>query len=99
MERPRRPAGRSHVAEHAFRPRAPAHRFPEARSAAPAWAGAERREDRNDSMAEHKVTIELGEQTLTISTGKVAKLAGGSALVQLGGTVVLVAASAAKAPT
>jgi polyribonucleotide nucleotidyltransferase len=47
-------------------------------------------------MAEQKVSVTLGEQTLTISTGKMAKLAGGSALVQLGGTVVLVAASAAK---
>jgi polyribonucleotide nucleotidyltransferase len=45
---------------------------------------------------EQKVSIELGAQTLTISTGKMAKLAGGSALVQMGGTVVLVAASAAK---
>ena len=45
---------------------------------------------------EQKVSIDLGEQTLTISCGKMAKLAGGSALVQLGGTVVLVAASAAK---
>jgi polyribonucleotide nucleotidyltransferase len=42
------------------------------------------------------VSLELGGQTLTISTGKWAKLAGGSAVVQLGGTVVLVAASAAK---
>ena len=47
-------------------------------------------------MAEQKVSIELGGQTLTITTGKMAKLAGGSAVVQLGGTVVLVAASAAK---
>jgi polyribonucleotide nucleotidyltransferase len=45
---------------------------------------------------EQKVSFELGTQTLTISCGKMAKLAGGSALVQLGGTVVLVAASAAK---
>src|SRR5262245_4942817 len=45
---------------------------------------------------EQRVTLELGGQTLTISTGKMAKLAGGSAVVQLGGTVVLVAASAAK---
>src|SRR5204862_6455881 len=35
-------------------------------------------------------------QTLMISTGKMAKLAAGSALVRLGDTVVLVAASAAK---
>ncbi len=47
-------------------------------------------------MAEHKVTIDLGGKELTISTGKWAKLAGGSAVVQLGGTIVLVASSAAK---
>jgi polyribonucleotide nucleotidyltransferase len=47
-------------------------------------------------MAEQKVSVQLGDQTLEISTGKWAKLAGGSAVVQLGGTVVLVAASAAK---
>ena len=47
-------------------------------------------------MAEQKLTVALGDQTLEISTGKMAKLAGGSAVVQLGGTVVLVAASAAK---
>jgi polyribonucleotide nucleotidyltransferase len=47
-------------------------------------------------MAEQKVTVQLGDQTLEISTGKMAKLAGGSAVIQLGGTVVLVAASAAK---
>jgi polyribonucleotide nucleotidyltransferase len=45
---------------------------------------------------EQNVTLELGGKTLTISTGKMAKLAGGSAVVQLGETVVLVAASAAK---
>ncbi len=50
-------------------------------------------------MPEHKIEIPLGDQTLTISTGKMAKLAAGSALVQLGDTVVLVAASAAKSPT
>jgi len=47
-------------------------------------------------MEEQRVTLDLGGQTLTISTGKWAKLAGGSAVVQLGGTVVLVAASASK---
>ncbi|MBI5709185.1 MAG: polyribonucleotide nucleotidyltransferase [Candidatus Eisenbacteria bacterium] len=47
-------------------------------------------------MEEQKVSVQLGDQTLQISTGKMAKLAGGSAVVQLGGTVVLVAASAAK---
>ncbi|MBI1798856.1 MAG: polyribonucleotide nucleotidyltransferase [Candidatus Eisenbacteria bacterium] len=49
-------------------------------------------------MAEQKVTVQLGEQTLEISTGRMAKLAGGSAVVQLGGTIVLVAASASKTP-
>ena len=49
-------------------------------------------------MQEHKVMVDLGGQTLTISTGKMAKLAGGSAVVQLGGTMVLVASSAAKTP-
>ncbi|HYM81437.1 MAG TPA: polyribonucleotide nucleotidyltransferase [Candidatus Limnocylindria bacterium] len=48
---------------------------------------------------EQTVSIEMGGQTITISTGKMAKLAGGSAVVQLGGTVVLVAASAAKTYT
>jgi polyribonucleotide nucleotidyltransferase len=47
-------------------------------------------------MAEQRVSIDLGGKDLTISTGKWAKLAGGSAVVQLGGTVVLVASSAAK---
>ncbi len=47
-------------------------------------------------MAEHKVSVDLGGKELTITTGKWAKLAGGSAVVQLGGTVVLVASSAAK---
>ena len=47
-------------------------------------------------MSEHKATIDLGGKELTITTGKWAKLAGGSAVVQLGGTVVLVASSAAK---
>ncbi len=49
-------------------------------------------------MPEHKVTVRLGDEEITISTGKMAKLAGGSALVQQGDTVVLVAASAAKHP-
>src|SRR5882672_11200751 len=47
-------------------------------------------------MEEQRVTLDLGGQTLNISTGKWAKLAGGSAVVQLGGTVVLVASSASK---
>ena len=47
-------------------------------------------------MAEQKVTVDLGGKELSISTGKWAKLAGGSVVVTLGGTVVLVASSAAK---
>ena len=47
-------------------------------------------------MAEQKVSVDLGGKELTISTGKWAKLAGGSAVVRLGGTIVLVASSAAK---
>src|SRR5262245_13290625 len=47
-------------------------------------------------MQEHSVSLDLGGQSLTINTGKWAKLAGGSAVVRLGDTVVLVAASAAK---
>ena len=50
-------------------------------------------------MGEQTVSLQIGEQTLTLSTGKLAKLAGGSAVVQMGGTVVLVAASAAKTAT
>jgi polyribonucleotide nucleotidyltransferase len=50
-------------------------------------------------MEEKTVSLELGGQTLTISTGKWAKLAGGSAVVRLGDTVVLVASSASKSPT
>src|SRR2546427_9439166 len=46
-----------------------------------------RREDRSDGMEpqEHKLELELGGQTLTISTGKMAKLAAGSAVGRLGG--------------
>src|SRR5215510_15437308 len=50
-------------------------------------------------MQEQNSTLQLGQQTLTISTGKWAKLAAGSAVVRLGDTVVLVASSAAKTPT
>src|SRR5262245_12539692 len=49
-------------------------------------------------MPEQRVTLELGAHPITISTGKMAKLAGGSAVAQQGHTVVLVAASAAKTP-
>src|SRR5262245_57191949 len=49
---------------------------------------------------EQSVSVDLGGgRMLTISTGRMAKLAGGSAVVQIGGTMVLVAASAAKTPT
>jgi polyribonucleotide nucleotidyltransferase len=45
---------------------------------------------------ERIVTAEVGEKTLTISTGKVAKQAGGSVVVQYGETVVLVTVVAAN---
>src|SRR5437016_12184 len=48
---------------------------------------------------EQSVTLDRGGRTLTISPCKMAKLAGGSAVVRLGDTVVLVAASAAKSPS
>jgi polyribonucleotide nucleotidyltransferase len=48
---------------------------------------------------ERKVSVEIGGKTLSIQTGKVARQAGGSAWVQYGGTVVLVAATADKRPT
>jgi len=41
-------------------------------------------------------SMELGERTLTLETGRMAKQAGGSVLVQYGETSVLVAATAAK---
>jgi polyribonucleotide nucleotidyltransferase len=49
-------------------------------------------------MPEQKVSVSLGADEIIISTGKMAKLAGGSAIVQQGDTIVLVAASAAKYP-
>jgi polyribonucleotide nucleotidyltransferase len=48
---------------------------------------------------ESVVSVDLGGKSLILSTGKMAKLAGGAAVVQLGGTMVLVAASAAKTPS
>ena len=42
-----------------------------------------------------KITIPVGGQTLTIETGKIAKQADGAVTVQVGETVVLVAAVAA----
>ena len=47
----------------------------------------------------HTVSAELGGRTLTIETGRMAKQAGGSALVRYGDTVVLVAATAAHKPS
>jgi len=49
-------------------------------------------------VQEQTITLNLGGRELSLSTGKMAKLAGGSVVVQFGGTVVLVAASAAKVP-
>jgi polyribonucleotide nucleotidyltransferase len=43
-------------------------------------------------------TVQVGNQTITFQTGKVAKQAGGSVVVKAGGTVVLVVAGGAKDP-
>ena len=42
----------------------------------------------------HQVSVQLGSQTLTIETGKLAKQAGGAAYVRFGDSVVLVTATA-----
>ncbi len=47
---------------------------------------------------ERTVAVELGGRTLSLQSGKIARLAGGSAVIQYGGTVVLVAATADKRP-
>ncbi len=47
---------------------------------------------------ERTVSVELGGRTLSLQSGKIARQAGGSAVIQYGGTVVLVAATADKKP-
>jgi len=47
---------------------------------------------------ERTVSIELGGRTLSLQSGKIARQAGGSAVIQYGGTVVLVAATADTRP-
>src|SRR5687768_12536165 len=49
-------------------------------------------------MMERTVSVELGGRTLSLQSGKIARQAGGSAVIQYGGTVVLVAATADKKP-
>lgn len=49
-------------------------------------------------MEARKLSMELGERTLTLETGVMAKQSGGSVIVTYGDTVVLVAANAAKEP-
>jgi polyribonucleotide nucleotidyltransferase len=48
---------------------------------------------------ERSVSVDLGGRQFSLQTGRVARQAGGSVWVQLGGTVVLVAATADKNPT
>jgi polyribonucleotide nucleotidyltransferase len=50
------------------------------------------------NLQPHSTTATVGDRTLTFSTGRLAKQAGGSVTVQLGDTVVLSATTAAKAP-
>ncbi|MCF6290913.1 MAG: polyribonucleotide nucleotidyltransferase [Desulfobacterales bacterium] len=45
-----------------------------------------------------KIEVEIGDRTLSVETGRMAKQANGSVLVTYGDTVVLVTATAAKAP-
>ncbi|MGH7726822.1 MAG: polyribonucleotide nucleotidyltransferase [Candidatus Eiseniibacteriota bacterium] len=47
---------------------------------------------------ERTVSVEIGGRTLSLQSGKIARQAGGSAVMQYGGTVVLVAATADKKP-
>ena len=47
----------------------------------------------------HRVSLSLGASTLTLETGKIARQADGSVLVQQGGTVVLVTAVYTPSPT
>src|SRR5436309_669341 len=49
-------------------------------------------------MNVHKFEVDLGDKKLTIETGKIAKQAGGSVLVRMGDSVVLVTACAANSP-
>jgi polyribonucleotide nucleotidyltransferase len=50
------------------------------------------------SLQPHSTTAVIGDRTLTFSTGRLARQAGGSVTVQLGDTVVLSATTAAKSP-
>ena len=43
-------------------------------------------------------TVQVGEQSITIQTGKIAKQASGSVWVTAGGTSVLITATASKSP-
>jgi len=50
------------------------------------------------NLQPHSTTATIGDRTLTFSTGRLARQAGGSVTVTLGDTVVLSATTAAKAP-
>ncbi len=47
-------------------------------------------------MSKHEVSIDVGKKTLTIETGRMARLAAGSVVVRLGETMVLTGASTSK---
>ena len=49
-------------------------------------------------MAFMEKTVQVGEQSITIQTGKIAKQASGSVWVTAGGTSVLITATASKSP-
>ena len=47
-------------------------------------------------MSERTVSVELGGRTLSLQSGKIARQAGGSAVIQYGGTVVKITKGKAK---
>ena len=48
-------------------------------------------------LEEHVFEAKLGDQTLTLKTGKIARLAGGSVILQSGDTVLLATATMSPA--
>ncbi len=49
-------------------------------------------------LEEHVFEAQLGDQTITLKTGKIARLAGGSVMAQVGDTVLLATATMSRSP-
>ena len=49
-------------------------------------------------LEEHVFEAKLGDQTITIKTGKIARLAGGAVIVHAGDTVLLATATMSHSP-